>query len=101
MTPRHTRVSGWTLGTIPAVMLPLAIGTEYFLFGGAGVITLLAFTAFILVPAIGAYGRTWEKATAVMLSLFVLLVLVLIGIAIGVLIVYYWPQISETVPGLG
>ena len=40
-------------------MLSLAIGTEYFLFGGAGVVTLLAFTAFILVPAMGAYGRTW------------------------------------------
>jgi hypothetical protein len=36
----------------------------------------------------------------VLLSLFVLLVLVLIGVAIGVLIVYYWPQITETVPGL-
>ncbi|HEX3263996.1 MAG TPA: hypothetical protein VHR37_10065 [Solirubrobacterales bacterium] len=82
-------------------MLSLAIGNEYWLFGGAGVITLLAFTAFILVPAIGAYGRAWEKATAVMLSLFVLLVLVLIGVAIGVLIVYYWPQITRAIPGLG
>ena len=82
-------------------MLTLAIGNEYWLFGGAGVITLLAFTAFILVPAIGAYGRAWEKATAVMLSLFVLLVLMLIGVAIGVLIVYYWPQITRAIPGLG
>lgn len=82
-------------------MVPLAIGTEYFLFGGAGVISLLAFTALILVPAIGAYGRTWEKATAAVLSVFVLLALVLIGVAIGVLIVYYWPQITETIPGLG
>jgi hypothetical protein len=81
-------------------MLPLALGTEYFLFGGAGVISLLAFTALILVPAIGAYGRTWEKATAVLLSVFVLVVLVLIGVAIGVLIVYYWPQITQAIPGL-
>jgi hypothetical protein len=79
----------------------MGIGTEYFLFGGAGVLSLLAFTALILAPAIGAYGRTWEKATAAVLSVFVLLVLVLIGVAIGVLIVYYWPQITETVPGLG
>jgi hypothetical protein len=82
-------------------MVSLGIGTEYFLFGGAGVVSLLAFTALILVPAIGAYGRTWEKATAVVLSVFVLLALVLIGVAIGVLIVYYWPQIPETIPGLG
>jgi hypothetical protein len=82
------------------MMLSLAIGNEYWLFGGAGVITLLAFTAFILVPAIGAYGRTWEKATAVILSVFVLIVLVLVGIAIGVLIVYYWPQITQAIPGV-
>jgi len=81
-------------------MLSLGIGTEYFLFGGAGVVTLLAFMALILAPAIGAYGRTWEKATAALLSVFVLVVLVLIGVAIGVLIVYYWPQITETIPGL-
>jgi hypothetical protein len=81
-------------------MLDLGIGTEYFLFGGAAVITLLAFTALILVPAIAAYGRTWEKATAVVLSVFVLIVLVLIGVAIGVLIVYYWPQITQALPGV-
>jgi hypothetical protein len=81
-------------------MLCLGLGTEYFLFGGAAVVSLLAFTALILVPAIAAYGRTWEKATAVLLSVFVLVVLVLIGVAIGVLIVYYWPQITEAIPGL-
>lgn len=81
-------------------MLALGIGTEYFLFGGAGVVTLLAFAALILVPAIGAYGRTWEKATAALLSVFVLIVLVLVGVAIGVLIVYYWPQITQAIPGV-
>jgi hypothetical protein len=81
-------------------MLCLGLGTEYFLFGGAGVVSLLAFTALILVPAIAAYGRTWEKATAALLSVFVLLALVLVGVAIGVLIVYYWPQITQAIPGL-
>jgi hypothetical protein len=71
-----------------------AIGTEYLLFGGAALLSLLAFTALILVPAIGAFGRTWEKATAVLLSVFVLLALLLLGIALGVLIVYYWDDIS-------
>ncbi len=55
------------------------IAPEYLLFGGAGVISLLAFAALILVPAIGSYGRTWEKATAALLSLFVLAALVLLG----------------------
>jgi hypothetical protein len=80
--------------------MPLAIGTEYYLFGGAGLISLLAFAALILVPALGSYGRSWEKATAAVLSVFVLLALVILGIAIGGLIVYYWPDISRVVPGL-
>jgi O-antigen ligase len=82
-------------------MADLGLGTEYYLFGGAGLISLLAFGALILVPALGAYGRTWEKATAVMLSVFVLVALVMLGVAIGVLIVYYWPQITQIIPGLG
>ena len=48
------------------------IGTEYFLFGGAALISMLAFAALILVPAIGSFGRGWEKATAVFVSIFVL-----------------------------
>ena len=82
-------------------MADLALGTEYYLFGGAGLISLLAFGALILVPALGAYGRTWEKATAVVLSVFVLVALVTLGVGIGVLIVYYWPQITQAIPGLG
>jgi hypothetical protein len=82
-------------------MADLALGTEYYLFGGAGLISLLAFGALILVPALGAYGRTWEKATAVVLSVFVLVALITLGIAIGILIVYYWPQITQIIPGLG
>jgi O-antigen ligase len=78
----------------------VGIGTEYYLFAGAGLISLLAFAALILVPAIGSYGRTWEKATAVLLSLFVLVALLLIGVALGVLVVYFWDDITRIVPGL-
>jgi len=67
-----------------------AIGTEYLLFGGAGVVSVLAFCALILVPAIGSFGRTWEKATAALLSVFVLAALLLVGVGIGLLIVYFW-----------
>ena len=69
------------------------IGTEYLLFGGAGVISLIVFATLILAPAIGSFGRTWEKATAVVVSLFVLAALLAIGIAIGIAIVYYWDTI--------
>ena len=70
------------------------IGTEYLLFGGAGLISLLAFTALILVPAIGSFGRSWEKATAALLSVFILVALVAIGVAVGIAIVYYWDDIT-------
>jgi hypothetical protein len=70
------------------------IGTEYLLFGGAGLISLLAFTALILAPAIGSFGRTWEKATAAVVSIFVLIALLALGVALGIAIVYYWDDIT-------
>ncbi len=68
---------------------------EVLLFAGAGLISLLAFATLILVPAIGSFGKGWEKATAVFLSLLVLVVLVAIGAALGIAIVYYWDEISS------
>jgi hypothetical protein len=76
--------------------MPLAeVATQVWLFAGAAVISLLAFGALILAPAIGSYGRTWEKATAVLVSLLVLAALVLIGFVIGAFIVYHWDTISS------
>ncbi len=69
------------------------IGTEYLLFGAAGLVSLLAFAALILVPAIGSFGRTWEKATAVLVSICVLAALLAIGVALGIAIVYFWDDI--------
>ena len=71
------------------------IGTEYILFGAAGLISLVAFAVLILVPAVGSFGRTWEKVTAVFVSVFVLLALLAIGIAVGIAIVYYWDDITK------
>lgn len=71
------------------------IGAVHFLFGGAGLISLLAFCALILVPVLGSFGRTWEKATAAVLSLFVLVVLLVFGLALGGVVVYYWDDISS------
>lgn len=79
-------------------MPALAIAPEYLLFGGAGLISLLAFTVLILAPAIGSFGRPWEKATAATLSIFILIALVAIGIAVGVAIVYFWNDISSILP---
>jgi hypothetical protein len=76
--------------------VPLAeIGAEYLLFGGAGLISLAAFVGLILVPVLGSYGRAWEKAAASFLSLFVLLALVMIGILVGLAVVYYYNDFLE------
>lgn len=76
--------------------MPLArIGSEYLLFGGAGLISLVAFVTLILVPALSAHGRPWEKAAASFLSLFVLIAMVMIGIAIGLAVVYYYNDIRD------
>jgi hypothetical protein len=71
------------------------VSPELLLFGGAGLISLIAFATLILVPAIGSFGRAWEKATAALLSLIVLAALVAIGIAIGFMVIYFWDDISK------
>lgn len=70
------------------------VSADVLIAGGAALISLLAFTALILVPAVGSFGRTWEKATATALSLIVLVALVALGVALGIAIVYNWDTIS-------
>jgi hypothetical protein len=73
----------------------LALGTEYYLFGAAGLIALIAFIGLILAPALGAYGRPWEKFAAGFLSLFVLAALLLVGVLVGVLVFYNWDKLQD------
>jgi hypothetical protein len=82
--------------------LPMAlekIQNEYLLFGVAGLVTVVAFVGLILVPALGAYGRIWEKAAVGILSLVVLVALVLVGVVVGLLIVYYYNDIAKLFNG--
>jgi O-antigen ligase len=80
----------------PPILLALEkIEDEYLLFGAAGLIGLVAFVGLILVPAVGAYGRLWEKAAAGVLSLFVLAALVLVGVVAGLVVVYYYNDVSQ------
>jgi hypothetical protein len=83
-------------GPISSILAPaLALGTEYYLFGAAGLLSVSAFVALILAPALGSYGRAWEKLVAGMLSLFVLAALVLVGLVIGVLVFLNWDKIHS------
>jgi uncharacterized membrane protein len=82
--------------------LPLAlqkIGDEYLLFGAAALISLVAFVGLILVPALSAYGRIWEKAAAGFLSVVVLAALVVVGVIAGLVIVYYYPDLVSIFNG--
>ena len=80
---------------LSAVQVPLlALGTEYYLFGAAGLVSLAEFVGLILVPALGSYGRPWEKFAAGFLSLFVLAALVITGLILGGVVFYYWDEIS-------
>ena len=82
-------------GAVSSILAPvLALGTEYYLFGAAGLVSVAAFVGLILAPALGSYGRAWEKLVAGFLSLFVLAALVLVGLAIGVVIFLNWDDIS-------
>ena len=81
---------------LPMSLLPLAlqkVEDEYLLFGIAGLISIAAFVGLILVPALSSFGRVWEKAAAGFLSLFVFAALVLIGVVIGLAVVYYYNDI--------
>ena len=53
-------------------------------------IAVAGYVAFILVPAVGSYDRMWERAAAGFLSLFILLSLVLIGLGVGLGVVYFY-----------
>jgi hypothetical protein len=86
------------MSPLKAALLPLAeLGTEYILFGIAGLISAAAFGGLILAPALGAFSRGWEKFAAGVLSLFVLAALVLVGLAIGLVVFYNWDEISKYV----
>jgi hypothetical protein len=75
------------------------IGHQYILFGAAGLVCLVAFLTLILAPALSSQGRIWEKAAAGFLSIFVLAALLVSGVVIGLLIVYYYTDLSNFVNG--
>jgi hypothetical protein len=56
----------------------------------AAVLGLALYTGLILVPAWTSYSRLWERVAASILSLYVLALLVGIGVAAALVVVYYW-----------
>jgi hypothetical protein len=61
---------------------------------GSGVLALSVYVALIVVPAWGAYTRLWQRVAATFLSLYVLAALLLIGVAGGAAIIWFWDRIT-------
>jgi hypothetical protein len=75
------------------------IDHQYLLYGIAAAICLVVFVTLILSPALSSYGRVWEKAAAGFLSLFVLAALVIGGVVVGLVVVYYYTDIVNFIHG--
>jgi len=65
--------------------------TEVAIAVAAGIIGA-GYIAFILVPAIAAYGRLWERLAAGFLTLFILGTLVGTGAALGLAVVWSYDR---------
>jgi len=59
----------------------------------AGVFSLAAYAAWVLVPAWTSYSRTWERLVAVALSLYVLAAFIGLGVAAGAAVIWFWDRL--------
>ena len=57
-------------------------------------LALAAYVGLILVPAVTAYGRWWERIGAAVLSLYVLAAFVIAGVGGGAGIVWFWDRVQ-------
>lgn len=60
----------------------------------AAVIVLIAYLLLILKPAWLSYTRTWERAAAAVLSLYVLAGFALLGVGGGLSVFWFWDRIQ-------
>ena len=59
----------------------------------AGVFSVAAFAAWVLVPAWSSYSRAWERVAAVFLSLYVFAAFVGIGVAAGAAVIWFYDRL--------
>ena len=64
----------------------------YIAIGAAGAVSVAAWAALILVPAVGSFTRVWERLVAVVLSLYVLAAFVLVGLLLGGAFLWYFDE---------
>jgi hypothetical protein len=56
----------------------------------AGTFVVALYAGLILIPAWTSYSRLWERLAATVLSLYVLAMLVGVGVAGALAVVYFW-----------
>jgi hypothetical protein len=56
----------------------------------AGTFVVALYAGLILIPAWTSYSRLWERLAATVLSFYVLAVLVGVGVAGALAVVYFW-----------
>jgi hypothetical protein len=66
----------------------------YFVGVSSAVFGLAAYVTLILVPAWTAYTRPWQRFAAAFLTLYVVAAAVLLGVAGGGVLVWFWDRIS-------
>jgi hypothetical protein len=65
----------------------------YIAIGAAGAVSVAAWAALILVPAVGSFTRVWERLVAVVLSLYVLAAFVMVGLLLGGAFLWYFDEL--------
>jgi hypothetical protein len=66
------------------------LGITYLVAGICGVAATAAFVTLILVPAVGAYTRRWQRVVAAVLSFYVLAAMLGIGLIGAGGVVWIW-----------
>jgi hypothetical protein len=65
----------------------------YIVAGAAALISLVAWTAFIAVPAWRSYWRLRERVLAIVMSVYVLAAFVLAGGGVGAVVLWYYDRL--------
>ena len=62
----------------------------YLVAGACGLVAAGAFVGLILVPAVGAYTRTWQRLVAAVLSFYVLAAMLGVGLLGAGGVIWIW-----------
>jgi len=66
----------------------------YVVAAGSALIGLAAYLGLIVVPAWTAYSRVWQRLAAVFLTLYVLAGFLLLGVAGGAAVIWFWDRFT-------